>query len=250
MPERPLFLFPTPETASRSTLGGGGGRFHFPTHHRQGERLEPKFDQLQEAVRSRNIEIQQAVTGIDPEQVLVLETIGSVKDFANAVKKIPGFEWMGEFEVDEIAPDEDFYDEKHREKELNGRLFLVLTNQRALDEMLSLWRRYRKDPAMQFEHGFAKFRDVFLRLKDIRRWDVQDRLLETENKGGATLFAVFCQCRLRPPRIWIKVPSSGVQRPCAKIPRFSGVPRSTDCFSSFPWRSSGTGLHPWISLMS
>ena len=181
MPERPLLLFPTPEVTSKSNLGGGGGRPHLPTHHRQGERLAPKFTQLQEAVRSRNIEIQQAVTGIDPEQVLVMETIGSVEDFANAVKRIDGFEWMGEFEIDEIGPDQDFFDEKHPEKELSGRLYMLMTNQRALDEMFSMWRRYtdQDDQKLKFDGGLTKFRDVFLRLKDIRRWDVKDRLLET-----------------------------------------------------------------------
>ncbi|OGQ85652.1 MAG: hypothetical protein A2512_12240 [Deltaproteobacteria bacterium RIFOXYD12_FULL_56_24] len=181
MPERPLLLFPTPEVTSKSNLGGGGGGFHLPTHRRQGDRLSPKFNQLQEAVRTRNIEIQQAVTGIDPEQVLVLETIGSVEDFANAVKRIDGLEWMGEIELDEIGPDQDFFDEKHPEKELNGRLYIVMTNQRALDEMLSMWQRYtdQDNPKIKFDGGLTKFRDVFLRLKDIRRWDVKDRLLET-----------------------------------------------------------------------
>ena len=181
MPERPLILFPTPEVTSKSNLGGGGGRPHLPTHHRQGERLVPKFTQLQEAVRSRNIEIQQAVTGIDPEQVLVMETIGSVEDFANAVKRIDGFEWMGEFEIDEIVPDSDFFDENHPEKKLSGRLYMIMTNQNALDEMLSMWRRYtdQDDPRLKFVGGLTKFRDVFLRLKDIRQWDVKDRLLET-----------------------------------------------------------------------
>lgn len=181
MPERPLLLFPTPEITSKSNLGGGGGRPHLPTHYRQGERLAPKFTQLQESVRLRNIEIQQALTGIDPEQVLVLETIGSVEDFANAVKRIDGFEWMGEFEIDEIGPDQDFFDEKHPEKGLSGRLYMLMTNQGALDEMLSMWRRYtvQDDPKQKFDGGLTKFRDVFLRLKDIRRWDVKDRLLET-----------------------------------------------------------------------
>jgi len=181
MPERPLLLFPTPEITSKSNLGGGGGRPHLPTHYRQGERLAPKFTQLQESVRLRNIEIQQALTGIDPEQVLVLETIGSVEDFANAVKRIDGFEWMGEFEIDEIGPDQDFFDEKHPEKGLSGRLYMLMTNQGALDEMLSMWRRYtvQDDPKQKFDGGLTRFRDVFLRLKDIRRWDVKDRLLET-----------------------------------------------------------------------
>lgn len=137
------------------------------------------FNQLQAAFEARRVEIQQNTTGIDPEQVLVIETIGSVDNFANAVKRIEGLEWMGELESDEIAPDQDFYDENNPEKELNGRLYLVMTNQRALDEMLSLWRRYQADPNMQFERGLTKFRDVFLHLKSIRRWDVQDRLLET-----------------------------------------------------------------------
>lgn len=179
MPERPLLLFPTPEVASRSSLDGGGGRFRKPTPQRQWERLSPMFNQLQAAFNTRRVEIQQNTAGIDPEQVLVIETVGSVDNFANAVKRIEGLEWMGELESDEIAPDQDFYDESNPEKELSGRLYLVMTNQRALDEMLSLWRRYQANQGMQFERGLTKFRDVFLHLKSIRRWDVQDRLLET-----------------------------------------------------------------------
>jgi len=179
MPERPLLLFPTPETASRSTLGGGGGRVRRPTPQRQWERLSPVFSQLQNAFDARRIEIQQSAAGIIPEQVLVIETVGSIENFANAVKRIDGLEWMGEIEIDEITPDEEFYDETKPDKELSGRLYLVLTNQQALEQMLSLWRRYQEDPTMQFEHGLTKFRDVFLNLKSLRRWDVQDRLLET-----------------------------------------------------------------------
>ena len=179
MPERPLLLFPTPQPADRTKQKPQFGRVHKPNVTRQGQRLSPMFNQLQAAFEARRVEIQLNTAGIDPEQVLVIETIGSVDNFANAVKRIEGLEWMGELESDEIAPDQDFYDENNPEKELNGRLYLVMTNQRALDEMLSLWRRYQADPNMQFERGLTKFRDVFLHLKSIRRWDVQDRLLET-----------------------------------------------------------------------
>lgn len=179
MPERPLLLFPTPQPADRTKQKPQFGRVHKPNVTRQGQRLSPMFNQLQEAFEARRVEIQQNTAGIDPEQVLVIEIIGSVDNFANAVKRIEGLEWMGELESDEIAPDQDFYDENNPEKELNGRLYLVMTNQRALDEMLSLWRRYQADPNMQFERGLTKFRDVFIHLKSIRRWDVQDRLLET-----------------------------------------------------------------------
>ncbi|MCB2572929.1 hypothetical protein KQ718_17215, partial [Listeria monocytogenes] len=81
------------------------------------------------------------------------ETVGAVEDFAKAVKRIEGLEWLGEIEVDELPPDEDFHDLEHPEKPLKGRLYLVLTNQQALTELLSLWRRYRDqdDPKMKFD---------------------------------------------------------------------------------------------------
>jgi len=179
MANRPLLLFPAPEPADRGKLPPGFGRTHKPSHGRQGERVSPIFTQLQASFDARQIELQQTAAGVEPEQVLVIETIGNIENFANAVRRIEGLEWMGEIEVDEIAPDEDFYDEKKPKKELSGRLYLVMTNQQALREMLSLWNRYKKDENMTFVHGLTNFRDVFLCLKDIRRWDVQDRLDET-----------------------------------------------------------------------
>ncbi len=179
MASRPLLLFPTPETASRSKLGSGRGRYHKPSYGRQSERLSPVFRQLQTAFDTRRVEVQQTTAGVDPEQVLVIETIGGIEKFANAVRKIDGLEWMGEIASEEITPDEDFYDEDKPEKELTGRLYLVMTNQQALTEMLSLWNRYKSDQNMVFERGLTKFRDVFLCLKDIRRWGVKDRLHET-----------------------------------------------------------------------
>jgi hypothetical protein len=179
MSEHPLLLFPKPQLADRTKQKSQFGRVHNPNVTRQGQRLSPIFNQLQIAFETRRVEILQTVAGIEPEQVLVFEIIGSVDNFANTVKHIEGLEWMGEIESDDIEPDQDFYDEKYPEKKLNGRLYLVMTNQRALVEMLSLWRRYQAEPNMQFERGLAKFRDVFLHLKTIRRWGVQDRLLET-----------------------------------------------------------------------
>ncbi len=179
MAERPLLIFPAPELASKSKLGGGPGKIHKPTHTRQGQRLSPLLVQLQQAFNNRRVEIQSTMTGLDPEQVLVIETVGSIDNFSNAIKKIPGLEWMGEIEADELAPDRDFYDEKNSDKSLGGRLYLVMSNQQALNQMLSLWNRYKDNPEMTFERGLTKFRDVFLCLRNIRRWDVQDRLMET-----------------------------------------------------------------------
>ncbi len=179
MPEHPLLLFPTPEIANRSKGPGFPSQVHKPSHSRQGQRLSPMFSLLQTEFNARRVELQQTASGVDPEQVLVIETIGSIENFANAVKRIYGFEWMGEIETDEIAPDIDFYDKNDATKELSGRLYLIMTNQRALEEMLSLWHRYQNDENLPFDHGLTKFRDVFLSLKDIRRWGIRDRIEET-----------------------------------------------------------------------
>lgn len=179
MADRPLLLFPTPETVDRSRRSGFPGHLHRPPHGRQGQRLSPMFARLQTEFAQRRVELQQTAAGADPEQVLVLETVGSIENFANAVKRIEGFEWMGEIETEEITPDSDFYDEVDPTKKLSGRLYLVMTNQRALDEMLSLWRRFQRDPDMDFERGLTRFRDVFRCLKEIRRWGVKDRIEET-----------------------------------------------------------------------
>ncbi len=179
MAERPLLIFPTPELASKSRLGGGPDKIHRPSHFRQGQRLSPILSQLQQAFDNRSVEIQQNMVGADPEQVIVIETIGIIDNFANAVKKIKGLEWMGEVAVEELTPDQDFYDQDKTDKKLGGRLYLVMSNQQALNQMITLWNRYKTYPNMQFERGLTKFRYVFDCLKNIRRWDVQDRLLET-----------------------------------------------------------------------
>ena len=90
MAERPLLFFPSKEVASRSKLSGGGGNFAYPSSERQRERLSPKFESLSNVLDAQRATIQQSTVGIDPEQVLVFETIGNVEDFAKAVSKIEG----------------------------------------------------------------------------------------------------------------------------------------------------------------
>nr|VFJ98664.1 MAG: hypothetical protein BECKH772A_GA0070896_101445 [Candidatus Kentron sp. H]VFJ98907.1 MAG: hypothetical protein BECKH772B_GA0070898_101465 [Candidatus Kentron sp. H]VFK03717.1 MAG: hypothetical protein BECKH772C_GA0070978_101425 [Candidatus Kentron sp. H] len=67
MPERPLLLFPTPETASKSNLSGGAGRFRKPTPQRQWEKLSPQFDRLRQTIEARRMELQQGTAGIGPK---------------------------------------------------------------------------------------------------------------------------------------------------------------------------------------
>ena len=178
MAERPLLLFPTPESASRSTLGSGG-RTKKQNPQQQWERLSPVFQQLQKAIEARRLEIEQSIAGVEPEQVLVIETVGSVDEFVKAVRHINGLEWLGEIEIDEFEPDEGFLDSKQSSNSLAGRLYLIMTNQQALQQMISLWNSYRSNPDERLPRGLGKFKDVFLQLNDIRPWDVRERLIET-----------------------------------------------------------------------
>lgn len=182
MADLPLLFFPSPDSADRTRRRMNPGKPHKPSVSRQWERLSPVFQRLQESFNERCAELQRTPVGIDPEQALVIETIGSVENFANAVKRVGGLEWMGEIEIDEIDPDEDFYyvDENGERKTtaLKGRLYLVMSNQTSLTEMLNLWRRYQDNQNMTFDRGLTKFRDVFQYLKDIRKWGIEDRLAE------------------------------------------------------------------------
>jgi hypothetical protein len=178
MPEQahPLLLFPTPTTADRNTLAGRGAKFARPSGARQDARLSPRFTALQAAFAAERLRLQQIAPAENPEFVVVFETIGTEKDFAKAVARIPGLEWLLESALDQIAPDDDFFVEGKPDKALPGRLFLLATNQQALEEILSLWDHFKHDPAAKFARGLAPWKRVFEHLKDVRRWSAQDRI--------------------------------------------------------------------------
>lgn len=99
MPERPLLILPHPgEPLARRRRFGGGGAPHFPSRERQAERLAPKFDALQKAIEARRLRLQTESHDLVPEEVVVLETIGTVENFVRAVKKVPGMEWLAEID--------------------------------------------------------------------------------------------------------------------------------------------------------
>lgn len=176
MPDYPLLLFSVPTTADRDPGRGGGSLFHKPPIDRQRERIAPIFGTLNQAFEARRVTLQQVAPTENPELVLVLETIGAVDDFSKAVSRIPGMEWLVEWDEDDIPPDDDFYFEKKPGKLLSGRVFMLASNRQALDQLLSLWNHYQADPAAKFDRGLAPFRHVFAQLRDVRPWSVADRL--------------------------------------------------------------------------
>jgi hypothetical protein len=180
MPNKPLLIFPTPATVGRQKKQVFPPPGHLPTFDRQKQRLAPKFEGIERTFETRRAELLAQPTGAIPEQVLVLETVGPVDDFVTAVRSIPGMEWLGEWDEEYIPPDDDFFsDEDHREKLLSGRLYLVMTNQTAIAELLSMWEKYKADPTVVLKHGRAKWKKMFQLLREIRPWGPEDRLLDT-----------------------------------------------------------------------
>lgn len=174
----PILIFPTYETAARVNKHGREPEIRLPSPIRQGERLAPQIRRLEQAFADRTGELRAEPEGADLEKVIVLETVGSVSDFMNAVRRIEGMEWLAELD-EEFAADEDFYRPGHLGEGVGGRLYLVMSNRAALDEMLRLWAAYQANPDKNLARGFDKWRRIFERLRDLRVWSTQDRIRET-----------------------------------------------------------------------
>ncbi|WP_094603404.1 hypothetical protein SPSIL_014440 [Sporomusa silvacetica DSM 10669] len=213
MPERPLILFPKYESAERKKRPGGSPKFHAPTYDRQVQRLQPKLKALQSAIDNGRLHFTQSPDGIEPEYTLVLEVaMGDSKSFFTAVKNLgkdnDDVEWLFELIEDDIANDEDFYKTNTKNEcvengSISCKLFCVLTNIRALSEILTLWKNYSCDESFKFPIGKTGLRDVFRNLKDIHLWGTKERLEETgildawrEDLKDPTLPELKCEIEL------------------------------------------------------
>ncbi len=176
MPDKPILIFPAAAVAARAKLptsfGPPGPR---PTQAEQRKRLAGRFL----ALGKRFGAIQADVGGVDPEQVIVFETIGSVGDFQNVVKRIPGMEWLGDFDSDIADPEQGFLADGSEEMALPGRLFVVVGNRAAYKDLLRLWRAWGKAQDEKLPRGFGSLAEVFKHLQDVRSWGPKDRIQAT-----------------------------------------------------------------------
>ena len=177
----PLLLFQQPVPAMKARGFGGGPKFNRRSHEEVTRYLDPKLSRLQQALEAERIRLQATAAGIEPEMALVIELATDASNFVAAAKVI-GFEWLAEDEID-LDPSETIYPVnatgQRQEKPYRGRLFLTMTDRRALDELLSRWRRWRDDPNVVWPYGEKAWRDIFPLIVDIRPWGIEDRLRET-----------------------------------------------------------------------
>ena len=187
MAEFPLLPIPTPVPDQRPPGPRVVSDLNLPTRARQGERLQPVFQRLRNVFDEQHdpVTLREDPAGIAPERALVLEVAGSIDDFQDTARRLPGLEYLGDEEA-EFEPDTDFAvrdTRKGREgqvrddKRVAGRLYLAMPDTRALAELVRLWDRHQagERPA----RGFRPWFDLFDRLRQLRAWGPLDRVPES-----------------------------------------------------------------------
>lgn len=158
------------------------GRPHHPNPARQGVRIAPQFQVLSDALQAGRAALSSDGPGPDPELVAVFDLVGSVDGFLRAVRDVEGFEFLADFVGEGIDPDDDFYlesDGERTDQQVPESLYMLMSNARAIDELISLFDRWVADPALTFDRGMAPLKDVFANLQGIRRWGPEDRVWES-----------------------------------------------------------------------
>ena len=189
MAEFPLLPLPTPRMGPRPA---GSSVYapppEYPSRERQGERFGPVFQRLANVLDSDQdpLMLRSDPMGLAPERALVFEIAGSLDNFAAATQRIPGLEYLGEDEI-EFDPDDDFWisdtridreGQRRMDKQIGGRLYLVMPDVRALQEILSLWRRYQDGESLG--RGYTPWSNLFNQLKNIRVWGPEDRFTQQD----------------------------------------------------------------------
>jgi len=165
MADKPLLIFPNPTVAPRPKEKHrfGSPNYHFPSLDRQKDRLSTQFQSMHQSF------VTDTEAGIEPEYVLVMETIGKIEDFSRAVRAIDGLEWLAEIDKDEIEPDEDFYQKPKIKKrifyyEIDGintkqssQIWKVLEQEAFVDNNGILTDRNIEEFVTSIPDGFKEF---------------------------------------------------------------------------------------------
>jgi subtilase family protein len=182
---RPLLVFGSPAMGPipTSTNSSYPPPPRSPDGSRQGERLGPRFSELQAAIAAQRALLTEEAPGDDPELVAVFEVADSVDNFYKAAANVPGLEFLFDADDGPVEADEDFYYvDKHgepTEQLVPHYLYMVMTNAQALSELISMFQRWQADQSVVFERGLNGLKTVFRLLRDVRRWSAEDRIRET-----------------------------------------------------------------------
>lgn len=145
--DRPFLIFPLARRVHDIERSPAFGRPPKPSRNRQAERIGPRFAELQRVLNARAMALRADAQASAPEQTLVLELSAPIADFRRAVGKVSGLEWLAEADVD-LDVDPVLFDDQDQGT-VRGRLYLLMTNCVAMDQLLSLWGRYERGGALR-----------------------------------------------------------------------------------------------------
>lgn len=104
--------------------------------------------------------------GLAPERLLVFELTGGVMQFNEAVRLVPGLEFLGAEDLDEDELDH------------NPVAYLMVPTEVALREIIRLWRGWQRDGSVP--PRFSAWKALLSQLRNIRPWGPQDRLTKAD----------------------------------------------------------------------
>lgn len=160
-----------PRTIKRPS-GGGKKRVDFKNPEDKATWLDGRFDEAMGAY-DLDLEFAASVNAADPQLVLVFEALDEVINLEK-VAKLVGFEVLGESEGS-MEPNADYgLSKKARDPEIKTCLHAICLNSKSRDELLSIWKTWKKTRRVKW--GYSNLRDLFVHLHDIRIWGPQDRL--------------------------------------------------------------------------
>jgi len=170
---RPILPGAVPVPQAFQPVGGGRPTTARPSRDRQGQRLDARFSEIERLLAGRaQATVTTGLPGTDPELVVVFEVLDSTTDLDEALRQA-GLEPLIEAE-DEIA-DELLGEDFARLRPVTPTtgpvkrfLHASMANERAVAQLLALWRRWKSGATMA--SGYGPFREVFEKLLDVRIW--------------------------------------------------------------------------------
>ena len=173
MDDRPLLQFPEPDPLKRGKRQRPRPKVVPPGRGAQATRLDARFAALLKGFESATLD----PAGVGVEHVVVFETYGDkVVDFVKAAKQVDELYWLADIDVDEVPAADGFTLKGKPDQPIPVRIYGVSATQAAIQEILRLWRLWKTEQPLPY--GLGRFKEVFQHLKDVRRWEVKDRLAD------------------------------------------------------------------------
>lgn len=102
-----------------------------------------------------------------PERLLVFELTGGVMQFTEAVRLVPGLEFLGAEDLDEDDVDD------------NPVVYLMVPSEAALRNIVTLWRGWQQNGTVP--PRFSVWKAMLSQLRNIRPWGPQDRVTAADH---------------------------------------------------------------------